>query len=226
MKTAGSLESFNPGVPSTMVGSFGLGRRKLGRDRRDPGEKVTLAILQHAADVPTVRIVVGGAGRIADAERIAADPGADAGCRHRPFGASDRQPDKSDRLREVLYQASELVDGELGEREVERGRRPDHYAVFRVPAPLGERIELGQGDAVELGRLDAEAAQARPEQRHYLARPLVRAGKRDDLANARALSAGAIEPLADEYHGALRRLDVEHRVGGETTLSKKRGCSL
>ncbi len=68
----------------------------------------------------------------------------------RAFGAAEREAGKSDGLVEVLGQAGELIDGKLGEGEIQRGRRPDHHAVFGVAAALGERIDLGQSDAIEL----------------------------------------------------------------------------
>ena len=160
-------------------GHFGRRRHQARRDGGDPYQQIALALFQHPADGVAVGIVVGRAAGIADAQRIAADPGAHGGGGDRPFGAAERQPGKARGLIEVLDQAGELLDGEVGKGKVERGRRPHHHAVFGVAAQLGERVDLGQLYAVNLGRRDGEAAHPRSEQRHHVAGPLVAARQRD-----------------------------------------------
>ena len=201
----------------------GLWRSKLGRDRGDPHQEIAFLVLQHAADRPAIGIVVGRSGRIAHAKRIAADPGAHRARRHRPFGAAEREAGEADGVIEVLHQTGELLDGEIGEGEIERGRRPHHDAIFCVPATVGERVDIGERDAIEFGLLDAEAAEPRPHQSDHFAGARIIASNRHHLADARAFGAGTVESLADEHHRALRCLDIEHRSGrGDDRLEETR----
>src|SRR6185503_15314221 len=109
---------------------LGFGRHKVRRDRSNPDEKVTLTLLQHAVDGPAIGIVVRSAGRVAHAERIAADPGTHRCGGDGPLPAAKREPGEARGLIKILSEASELLDGKLGKRKVERRRRPDHDAVF------------------------------------------------------------------------------------------------
>ena len=147
-------------------GKLGRRRHEARRDRGDPEQNIALAVLEHAADGPAVRIVIGRAAGIAHAERIAADPCAHGCRRDRALGAAERKPCETRGLIEVLHQAGELLDGELGMGKVERRRRPDHDAVFRLSAALGERIDIGKRHTATLGGRDPEAAQPRSEERH------------------------------------------------------------
>src|SRR6478735_6447214 len=96
----------------------GLGWREVRRDRGDPNQKIALALLEHAADRPPIWIIVGRTSRIANAQRIAADPGAHPRRGDRAFGTAERKPDRADGGIEVLGEARELVDGKIGEWKI------------------------------------------------------------------------------------------------------------
>ena len=126
-------------------------------------------------------------------------------------------------LIEVLHQTGELLDGQIGEGEIERGRRPHHDAIFCVAATVGERVDIGERDTIEFGLLDAEAAEPGPHQSDHFAGARIIASNRHHLADARAFGAGTVESLADEHHRALRCLDIEHRSGrGDDRLEETR----
>src|SRR6185437_1318668 len=160
---------------------LGLGWRKVRRDRGDPDEKIALTLLQHAIDGPAIGIIVWRAGRVTHPERIAADPGAYGCGGDGALAAAKREPGEARGLIEILRESGELLDGKLGKGKIERRRRPDHDAVFRLLALLGKSVDLGERHALDLHRLQSEAAQPRAQHAGDLAGLLRLAGERDDV---------------------------------------------
>ena len=126
-----------------------------------------------------------------------------------------------------LDEPGELLDGEIGMRKVEAGRRPHHDAVLRLAAALGERIDIGERDAVERGLLDAEAAEPRsqrepPPRRHCAASHAIvtTSPMREPLAPERSRPL----PMNTTVRFGASTSNIES--GGETIVSKKRGWSL
>ena len=95
MNTCGLLGELQSRRAEHDGGEVGLRRSKVGRDRRDPHQEIAFLVLQHAADRLAIGIVIGGAARIAHAQRIAADPGADRARGHRTLGAAERRDPRS-----------------------------------------------------------------------------------------------------------------------------------
>ena len=88
-------------------------------------------------------------------------------------------------------------------RHVDARRRPGEDRIFRVPAALGEVLDIGERDTGDIEILNSSSTKPRTERREKLSEPVELARISDDLLDFGTLDQRCVRRLADERHGAL-----------------------